>query len=453
MDKKNTYLIVIILIISLGDLLRLYDIGEESTGIDESVTLATLNETSYSGMIDSIELREYAPPLYFFLLKIWGYIFGSTIFSFRMMSFFFSSLSLIVLWLLVDMIFKSRPEKIITLLVASLFVSDVALAQNARLYAFFGFLVVLSFYFLLRYIKTGKNRCLFPLFLTNLALLYTNYLSVFVLALQYVLLSRMTEKSQTQKWSKLAFFSIVASLPAFVLMVVQFIIVYPKKVVQVSSLLPESIASIFAFCFLSFHIILAILLLLGNDILKKKRKVNIRIFDKLFLIAFALFIMFLVFQPGYFLETSWIVRYSMFVAFLGYIAVGYHIPRFRYQKFGIALLAIFLIVALNLLVQYYTEPQKEQWNEAVELIKETGVENFVFVKGSYYIDTFDNYFGDSGLRLYISDIPNYKIESFWLIAARMKDASVPDIELVEQDFELLEQHNLKDLDIYHYVRK
>ena len=70
------------------------------------------------GEIWSLTAMDVHPPFYYFLLKIWSMIFGTSLVSLRMMSVFFGVVAIILLFFLVKKWFGKKPAMVATLAMA-----------------------------------------------------------------------------------------------------------------------------------------------------------------------------------------------------------------------------------------------------------------------------------------------------------------------------------------------
>ena len=105
----------------------------------------------------SLTAADVHPPFYYFLLKIWSSIFGSTDLSMRFMSVFFGALTIIVLFHLLRRWFGTRVASISTLL-AALSPMLIRYGQEMRMYTLIFFIVILATIVLDLAIKTQKKR-------------------------------------------------------------------------------------------------------------------------------------------------------------------------------------------------------------------------------------------------------------------------------------------------------
>ena len=164
---------------------------------DESYT-AYLTRGSFSDIwqLTSIDVH---PPLYYFLLKIWATLFGSTDFTLRFMSIFFGIIGIIFTFQLVRRLFHNvRIASFATIAVAF---SPILLryGQEMRMYTLVFAIVAAASYILIRAIDTARFRywLLYGIFV---ALgMWTHYFTVLVWFAQFIYLLWYYRKRIFQK--------------------------------------------------------------------------------------------------------------------------------------------------------------------------------------------------------------------------------------------------------------
>ncbi|MFN3640429.1 MAG: glycosyltransferase family 39 protein [Flavobacterium sp.] len=146
--KEHKFLV---LILSLGILLRFYHLDFQSVWLDEIHTLNEANPNlSFMEMYDLIKVTEPHPPLYFILIKIAFSIFGYSTFVLR----FFSALIGVIGILAIYKLGKELVNKqvgIISALLLSLNYFHLYHSQDGRMYALLFLTTVISFYFFIKF--------------------------------------------------------------------------------------------------------------------------------------------------------------------------------------------------------------------------------------------------------------------------------------------------------------
>jgi len=97
------------------------------------------------------------PPLFYWLLKMWTWVFGTGEFGMRTMSIFFAAATLIVTFLLTRRLF-GRKVALVTLLFLTLSPLFVRYADEARMYTLASFIVVSATYALIKAVESKQRR-------------------------------------------------------------------------------------------------------------------------------------------------------------------------------------------------------------------------------------------------------------------------------------------------------
>ena len=206
----------IIYILFLGFILRLIQINQ-SLWLDEATSAIVARDLSWNEIWNSFLIKDFHPPLYYFALKIWSLIFGTSEIVLRMLSVIFGTLTIWIIYLIGKKI-KSK----LTGTVAALFLATAPLhvyySQEARMYAMTSFFVAISVYFFLK-----SNWFKFSVSLALIAL--TDYLSLLILPIFWVY-GIYTKKNKVW-WKKFIF--------AHILLIISFILIWPIFSNQLSS--------------------------------------------------------------------------------------------------------------------------------------------------------------------------------------------------------------------------
>src|SRR3989344_1917518 len=143
--------------------------------------------------IITLTVRDFSPPLYYFLLHFWINAFGKSEVALRSLSLIFYWATLYVVFLILTEVFKMKLKKAFLYLIFFL-VNPILVyfAFEVRMYSMMAFFGTLSFYSLFK-----KDSRLY--LISTIAGLYTHYFMVFVLLAQYFI------KRYKQKIALLAF--------------------------------------------------------------------------------------------------------------------------------------------------------------------------------------------------------------------------------------------------------
>ncbi len=165
------------LITMLGGLLRIFRLTKKSLWIDELGQIF-VSSKNIPGIIEAISYH-LVPPLDYLLLHLTLSI-GDSEFLVRLNSVIFGTLTIYIFYQLTRLAFDTEVAFFSSLLLAfSRF--HIHFSQEARLYSLFCLLTTLSFFYLWLYVSHEKVKHLILLFVTDLALLYTHYFSIYVI--------------------------------------------------------------------------------------------------------------------------------------------------------------------------------------------------------------------------------------------------------------------------------
>ena len=194
--KNKRTPVILLLIVILGLILRLYHLGAASLSADEILTVFRA-KFSFNELITSLKVH---PPLYYIILRPWVKIFGDSEFAIRFPSLVFSVLTIIFVFKLAKELFNEKVG-LISAFLLSIWPYSINYAQEARPYAIVWCLGVLSFIFLLKFVKDNKICSLFSYIITITVSIYTEYLGfVFFTVLNIIFFSFFNKKKQSKRW-------------------------------------------------------------------------------------------------------------------------------------------------------------------------------------------------------------------------------------------------------------
>ncbi|MBN1348684.1 glycosyltransferase family 39 protein [candidate division KSB1 bacterium] len=171
-----------LLILVIGLVLRCIMLDSQSLWYDEAVSISI-------GSSDDPEILIFEefnhPPFYHVLLHIWMRIAGHSIYSARLFSALLGLLAIILGYRLASRLFGARVGRVTAAIMAfSPFM--IYFSQEARMYNLIIVLVLGSFSSFISILDANRRRAWIGYFISNLLLVYTYYLSVFVLMGQLV---------------------------------------------------------------------------------------------------------------------------------------------------------------------------------------------------------------------------------------------------------------------------
>jgi hypothetical protein len=177
--QSDKFLIFILMLIAFS--LRWYHVGFHDIWYDEAI--------SYNHAIDNFSrfyLVDYQLPLYYAMLKLWVFIFGSASAASRGLSVLLNVLTVPFLFKLTRLL-ADRKIALYTVLIFILSPFQIWYAQEARSYALIVFETVCFFYFLLKYEGSRERRYFYAALIAVTLVSCTHYcLIVFVFFLIFV---------------------------------------------------------------------------------------------------------------------------------------------------------------------------------------------------------------------------------------------------------------------------
>lgn len=154
-DSKPGQIISLSLAIGLFLVLTLSRITANSIWFDEGYSL-TLSQHSF-GDIFNYTASDVHPPLYYWLLKIWSSLFGTSDFAYRSLSVVFGCATIVLLFLLLRHFFKNRTSLFVALIVA-MSPMLVRYGVEARMYTMITTIGLAATLVLVNILKKGRVR-------------------------------------------------------------------------------------------------------------------------------------------------------------------------------------------------------------------------------------------------------------------------------------------------------
>ncbi len=187
---------ILLLIILLGLLLRVYEIGKESFWIDEAATVYTTQQKP-SEIIEDIyattkQAPEYfegggTPPFYFLLANYWTQLVGLSETKLRLLSAIFGVISVFVIFIIGKMFFDYSVG-LIAAFILSINFFHINYSQEARTYSWITLVTLLTVYFLINALNEKKRTYWMAYILSAVVLIYSHYFGFFILAFEYLYL-------------------------------------------------------------------------------------------------------------------------------------------------------------------------------------------------------------------------------------------------------------------------
>jgi mannosyltransferase len=199
------------IVVMVGAVLRFYDLGAESYWFDEIVTVYVVQ-----GRVDPLIVGQwYVTPTYRFLIHFWINVFGTTEAATRSLSALCGIVSIVLIYILGRKLFEKKIGVLSALLMA---ISEfqIHFSQEARFYAVFELTTLLSFLFLIEFIRSKKILHFVLYVSATILLLYSHLYGVFVLAAQnlYLLLNWRRFRNIRIAWFLSQLLVLLSLLPA-----------------------------------------------------------------------------------------------------------------------------------------------------------------------------------------------------------------------------------------------
>ena len=203
-------------ICTVGFLLRVFYISQESIWFDEVASFVAARQPVLAKVIETTYLTERTPPLYLLLLHFWVKIFGFSEFSMRFPSALCGFLTIPVMYVFSKSLFDNKVA-----ILSSLFLAispfHIWYSQEARCFTMTVFLNLLSIVFFLKILRMGNRSSwlhrLVYVSMTCLAL-YTNYLALFTIIAENIVVSYQWLKKKTilHRWLNLQLLIVLLSV-------------------------------------------------------------------------------------------------------------------------------------------------------------------------------------------------------------------------------------------------
>lgn len=191
---------MILPVIILATILRLISLNQ-SFWLDEGITVMVVKTHSFLGIITQYIPNDFHPPLYYLILWIWDKVFGYSEIASRLPSVIFGVLAVWIIYLIGKKI-HSKKLGIVAALLLAVNPLHIYYSQEARMYSFACFAVVLSFYFLLKMVMDHKSSIynMVGLFISFLLIFGSDYVAYFVIPAQLVYLLLIHKNGVLKKW-------------------------------------------------------------------------------------------------------------------------------------------------------------------------------------------------------------------------------------------------------------
>ena len=405
MIKLKSTIWILLLIIMLGLVLRINNLGTESFWYDEigSIANSTID-------LSTIFFRFQHAPVYFFFLRCWMKLVPTSEFWLRFPSVIFGVGSILLLYKLGKILFN-KTVGLISSFLLSLSPFHLFYSQEVRHYSLFVFLTLLSMFFIIKIAKKqfiADSKLYIYYALATVLLLFTHHFAIFVVFSQNLLflLQKVKQKKKwifTQAIMLLVYLTWFASYLTFFFQENEYLILGFSWIAKPTPLSFINIFRVFAYggpdyggsSFFVDPKLLSIspllLYLLGAFLIwgmmsfsKKNSATLLFLVSWLFIPPLTMFILSYVFLPLF------VERFFIFAlpAYYLLVAKGINAVRNSLCKASIPLLiAVFVWPALHF---YYVEDIKIRWNKAIDYIEANKKEsNIILVSLTRHAQMFE----------------------------------------------------------------
>jgi len=472
---KSNILLLMILLLALA--LRLYHINFQSLWLDE---IHTVNEANPALTLKELyELLCYAdphPPLYFLLAKGAFILFGYTDITLRILSVVIGISGVWSIYLLGKELYTKQAGLIgATLIAVNQF--HIYYSQDARPYPLLFLCTVLSFYFLLKFIKSPSLRSavLYGIF-TGL-MLYSHLFSLFALCSQCVILLYFILKPYGNVVTARKMFVqclisgaviIILYLPCLGIFIsaaarTSFWIEKPKPDVYID-LISEFFGN---YDILLLFVIVALVYFFIGIAKENRKKVSPPLLKVggILLLSWLLITLLIPLLKSYIGVSIIISRYFINVlpAVILLVAIGITQIKNKLVIYGVTTSMVVLsLYNIFIVKQYYTTINKTQFREATAFIAKNNIDNSPVVSSlGWYMPFYFNMYSkpypvyNKSLEEITTIMGNdaSRIKSFWYIDAHIRpyNPSEKAKQFLESNFEVDKSYEGYDVWTKHYI--
>jgi mannosyltransferase len=439
-SKKTSWFFVLI-IVFLAFLVRFHNIDKEDIWLDEAYSLYVAEQPSFVDLINNMSTYEDNPPLYYISLHYWIKLFGNSETAVRALSLFLGLGSIILLYMLASLLFD-RKTGLLSAFFMFFSLIQTVYSQEARAYMLLVFLTLLSTLLFVRLLKkrTWFNQSGYILF--TALLLYTHYLSFFVIFFQNIIFFLFYPKKEFRKWVAYQFLILLLYVPWLPFFYNQFSSIHNSLKIRFLYKLgmPYFIGNLGVFL---FAIPLLLLFVIGIWLyvagLNKKivpfiKKIHVP--DYLLIFFIGIFIVSYFFFISKLITPIFFTRYPIFLFFLFYIALSRILLILKNKKIALVLFLLLIFLNTFALYSYKISPdKKEPWSKVDSIISASDENSAIlFFWGASQLP-FDYYYrGDSTeiqlkrgteeeMNAHVSSVKEELLtyDSWWLILSHSYD--------------------------------
>ncbi len=201
---RSTQKLILPSILALGGLIRIINL-DQSLWLDEAINVLATKEFSLWGMLTEYATADFHPPGYFVVLWIWTHFFGISEVVVRAPSVIFGLLTIFLIYQL-GVSLHSRRLGLISAIFLAVNPLHIYYSQEARMYAFATFAVLLNILFFWKLLQGHRVKLVF--FLSTLLVLSADYVAYMVFPFQ-LLMVLIGPRKYLKTWVFLMFLSLL----------------------------------------------------------------------------------------------------------------------------------------------------------------------------------------------------------------------------------------------------
>lgn len=212
-NTKSTYFILGLILVT-GFLLRIYKLSSQSIWLDEAYSIYH----SQQNFIHAISLKDTSPALYYVLLHFWIKLTGTSAFSVRLLSVFFGTASIFIIYLSGAHIFNKKVG-IYSALLVSFSPLHIYFSQEARTYSLFFALTLLSMYFYTKLNKVTSKWIIAGYLISTAFLIYSHLYALLIVLVQNLhqfIVNRFKLSREVKAWVLLQFIVFIFYIPRII---------------------------------------------------------------------------------------------------------------------------------------------------------------------------------------------------------------------------------------------
>ena len=414
--RRNSTVLLLMLLIGVGSFLRFYNLGTESIWLDEAASIRCSSADIVS-IIHNAGPTQNHPPLYFIILHFWMKLFGSTEVATRSLSTIFGIISLVPMFQVGKILFNKRVGLISCFLLA-ISSYHVYYSQEVRSYSLLLLLSLLSYLFFIKILKKENYRYYLCYFVANLLLGYTHIYGILIIASQvfFLFLFWSTYRQQRVKLLSVVGTTIIAFIPLVFIVGGSVVNIYESgfwikepQLVDILITLKEftvfktGITLLFyTFLILAFYGLFTIWRVEGafywrrpvesfNNLVWNVRLKSIE--EKILLLSWLFFTIIVPFIASKFLTPIYLTRYMIGASPAFYLLVARGMSNINLKRYFYTVLLFIIVLSSLGLQHYYINDVKPQWREVAAHIQANSNDHDVIVFCVDYIQNpFDYYY-------------------------------------------------------------